>query len=91
MLYPKCTIPKEICPQRDANGFCRMGILCMEIVEECKGCNRIDNGYCSVYINPKAKWRAGKRCPLASHLITLVEDEGKKRVGQQKQKKKTKK
>jgi len=92
MLYPKCTIPKEICQQRDANGYCKMGILCMEIVEECEGCSRIDNGYCSAYINPKAKWSAGKQCPLASHLeAKKVEVVGKIRSGQQKQKKKTRK
>lgn len=87
MRYPKCVIPKERCNLRDEEGRCRMGILCQEIVEECNGCNRIDNGYCSAYINPSVKWKAGRQCPLASHLTTIIKDEGKRRVGQQKQKK----
>ena len=88
MWYPKCTVPKERCNARNAEGQCTLGILCKKIVEECIGCNRIDNGYCSAYINPKNKWSFGKQCPLASHLITVIKDEGKKRVGQQKQNKK---
>lgn len=87
MLHLKCTIPKEICWQRDDNGYCKVGILCQKIVEKCNGCDRIDNGYCRAYINPSVKWRSGRQCPLASHMSTLIKEEGKHRVGQQKQKK----
>ncbi len=83
----KCTIPKDICNLRDNDGYCTLGIgyLCQPIVEQCEECKRIDNGYCSAYINPKVKWSHGKKCPLASHLATIiVEDRSKKRIGQQK-------
>lgn len=54
---------------------------CDRIVKE-KG-----NFYCSTFYNPDAKWRNGN-CNMASH-IKKEEDKqsGKKRVGQQKQKK----
>jgi hypothetical protein len=42
---------------------------------------------CVAYIDPSAKWRMCN-CPLASHLTVMdTKDRGKKRVGQQKQKK----
>lgn len=88
-LKEKCTIPKNICNVRDKNGYCKLGVgnVCQPIVDQCEGCKRIDNGYCSAYINPEAKWSYGKKCPLASHLIMLVGDpqKSKTRVGQQKQ------
>lgn len=83
----KCTIPKDICSNRDENGICRLGIVCKEVVEECEGCNRSINGYCKSYFNPKAKWRIGV-CPLASHVkLENKQSTEKVRVGQQKQKK----
>ena len=71
------------------------------IVKECLGCSRIvdeglapfpaedgktDTRRCSAYVNPMSKWRIGN-CPLATHIITRVEQTGKKRIGQQKHKK----
>jgi hypothetical protein len=60
------------------------------ITEECTGCKRIEGNVCNAAISPKAKWRLGF-CTLATHKI-LVEDspEEKKRAGQQKSKKKSK-
>lgn len=58
-------------------------------------CSRIEyegqNGYCSVYYAPEASWRFGD-CPMADyHLKTEgKKEEGKIRVGQQKQKKRKK-
>lgn len=90
-LKEKCTIPKSLCNARDKDGYCKLGVgnVCQPIIEQCEGCKRIDNGYCSVYINPKVKWSHDKKCPLASHLIILVEEsqKGKSRIGQQKHKK----
>lgn len=58
------------------------------IVHECVGCNKVSSSICEAYPNPSAWFRNGKRCPLASHIETSVSPPlGKKRVGQQKQKK----
>lgn len=40
---------------------------------------------CAAYPNPSAWWRLGS-CPLATHLAIVIQETGKKRVGQQKQK-----
>lgn len=53
-------------------------------------CSRIVNGNCLAYLFPELKWREGllSGCPLATHYNeSVVADQGKKRVGQQKQKK----
>ena len=63
------------------------------IVEQCrkdgKTCSRVaEDGTCSAYLYPAAKWRIG--CPLADDFLKAKEtstSNGKKRVGQQKQKK----
>lgn len=55
-------------------------------VEQCEGCvsNKVD--FCECYAFPKAKWRDGN-CVRASQLAPeILEEEKKKRVGQQKQK-----
>ncbi len=58
------------------------------IVAGCVGCNRVDNSLCTAYLNPGAWFRFGKHCPLASHIKSPAQVAvGKKRVGQQKQKK----
>lgn len=58
------------------------------IVEQCIGCDRVKEGLCNTYENPGAWFRNGKHCPLASHIKrTSSAPIGKKRVGQQKQKK----
>ena len=50
------------------------------IVEQCNGCNRIDEDYtCKAYVSPKAKWRNGT-CNLASHAVekeTKIQDTDK--------------
>lgn len=58
------------------------------IIEKCKGCDRIDGNICRSYYNPEPWWRIGT-CPLASHVrIDEKKVNDKKRVGQQKGKKK---
>ena len=58
------------------------------IVEQCVGCNKVDNSLCQAYENPGAWFRNGKHCPLASHIHSASSaPTSKKRVGQQKQKK----
>lgn len=69
-----------------------------EVVEQClegEGCNRVysENGgrkKCIAYAFPQAKWRNG-RCVMASNFVdeTQNQKDGKIRVGQQKQKKKS--
>jgi len=62
------------------------------IIDECKGCERIvaEINRCSSYLYPESKWRLGN-CPLATHIVFEEKKTGKFRVGQQKQKKKTRK
>lgn len=57
-------------------------------IDKCDGCAKQDpSGVCKAYINPASRWRLGP-CPLATHLKPLVPRQvGKKRVGQQKQRK----
>ena len=68
-----------------------------EVINECLGCGRKYSDhpegeefamfFCEAYLYPKEKWRLGI-CNLATHIReTIVETTGKKRVGQQKQKK----
>jgi hypothetical protein len=59
----------------------------MPVPEQCEGCGKVVDGECKAYPNPANWWRLGG-CPLATHLRKVVEDNTKKRVGQQKQKKK---
>lgn len=61
------------------------------IHEECNGCDRIgyyeEVGYCPAYADPSVWWRRGA-CPLGSHVENGQKEViGKKRVGQQKSKK----
>lgn len=62
------------------------------IVDQCTDngvCGRIEKGskFCGAYINPSRRWVLGT-CPLATHVVTRIDDKdkGKTRVGQQKQK-----
>ena len=66
------------------------------IHEKCIGCNRYETftagdesrSLCKVYRNPSYWWER-KGCPVATHAKREVaEDTSKKRLGQQKQKKK---
>ncbi|MFP5212018.1 MAG: PxxKW family cysteine-rich protein [Acidobacteriota bacterium] len=61
------------------------------IVEQCDGCDNIEQGdKCKIWVNPAAKWRLGT-CPSATHVkVEAKQPEQKVRVGQQKQKKKGK-
>jgi hypothetical protein len=73
------------------------GVPLKLIHERCKGCKEIikfdgfEGDYCSVYPNPKVFWTRGG-CPLSADVADATDnDQIKKRVGQQKQKKKTRK
>ena len=59
---------------------------------KCVGCiniEEVDEEFivCKTYLNPTSKWRICD-CPFATHVEIKEEKEIKKRVGQQKQKKK---
>ena len=61
--------------------------------EKCVGCKKVAaDQTCITYINPSMWWDKRGGCPVATHTGKKIsfEDE-KKRVGQQKQKKKTRK
>jgi hypothetical protein len=60
-------------------------------VEKCIGCGKIVNGFCSVFLSPAAKFHNRDDCGMSTHITkrTKIQDDGKVRVGQQKQKKKT--
>ena len=66
----------------------------LPVTPECKGCkNILEDGTCYRYAQPPAWWRAGRKCPMATHLKKDIADPRKKerkRVGQQKQTKKKK-
>jgi hypothetical protein len=69
-----------------------MGGACRPIVEQCEGCDRVrdfpEGKFCGVFPDPAAKWRRGM-CNMATHIkVDVKAVEAKKRVGQQKQKKK---
>lgn len=67
------------CIMSDKNGKCIHDGKCQPVVEQCKGCGRInDNGFCKAYINPKAIWEHKEKCPLATHLIERIENDKKK-------------
>ena len=68
------------------------GGSCKQIVEQCVGCDRVvvfeESKFCRVFPEPAAKWRRGP-CNMATHVkVESKVPEAKKRVGQQKQKKK---
>jgi len=66
------------------------------VSEKCKGCERITERewektgalvpVCSTYLIPQIWWNRGG-CPLHPEMRKRAEEEGRKRVGQQKQKK----
>jgi len=66
------------------------------IIEQCGGCARIDHEeptLCQAYIYPEKAWIRGN-CALATHIESETEakkNAAKIRLGQQKQKKKTRK
>jgi hypothetical protein len=63
-----CDIPKVFCNVRDLNSYCMLDKLCDKIVEQCVGCNRVENDYCKAFICPTTKWLTGD-CALASHIV----------------------
>lgn len=70
------------------------GLIREQIVAECSSCNLYESDdfhgdLCTVYQYPKMKWRLGD-CNMATHTIarTKETDKFKRRVGQQKGKKK---
>lgn len=52
-------------------------------------CSKADGNYCGAYVFPSEKWRLGDCNASDDFLKTTIDDSpaGKKRVGQQKQKK----
>ena len=60
-----------------------------KVAGQCIGCENQITGLCNIYISPSAKWRLGD-CNMATHTIarTKETDKFKRRVGQQKGKKK---
>jgi len=55
------------------------------IVKDCKECKKHSGGLCNVYPYPNIMWRRGN-CLMATHIYErITENEGKVRVGQQKQ------
>jgi len=59
------------CPMMKTAGCSYTGGSCREIVEACKGCNRIieyESGkYCNVVPDPALKWKIGI-CNMATHV-----------------------
>jgi len=53
------------------NGCSYNGGRCYSIVENCEGCNRIQEfasgKFCSAYAEPALKWKNGK-CNFATHI-----------------------
>jgi len=69
------------------------------IIDQCKkfgeadeSCSRIDGNLCSATFSPSARWKLGP-CNLATHVISRIGEQSQQkiRIGQQKQKKKTRK
>ncbi len=58
------------CPFMSAEGCSYNGGICLEVVDNCNGCNRsieFESGwYCSAFPEPATKWKNGD-CNLASH------------------------
>lgn len=69
---------------------CHRDIIEDEKVADTKVCALVNGETCKVYAYPEAKWRLGD-CVMATHIETEAEkiQSAKKRVGQQKQKKKS--
>jgi hypothetical protein len=59
-------------------------------ITQCEGCDHKKDDFCEVFFSPEAKFRVGRgvSCGMATHLVIQIKDEnGKVRIGQQKQKK----
>ena len=64
-----------------------------KVHDKCIGCKKVDSDqFCMVYIKPSIWWDKRGGCPVATHASKAIEAAAeKKRIGQQKQKKKTRK
>ena len=66
-----------------------------KVVNECNGCERITaESTCKAYVKPALRWQhwndgEGLPCWLATHVVAgeKRQQEGKRRIGQQKQRK----
>ncbi|NIA08542.1 MAG: hypothetical protein GWP10_01885 [Nitrospiraceae bacterium] len=69
----ECTTvrPGVQCRFMSKKGCTYIGGVCLEIVEQCKGCARVvqygGKEFCSVYPDPAARWRGGI-CNFATHV-----------------------
>lgn len=65
------------------NGCSFIGGTCLSAVETCMGCTRIteqESGiYCTVFPDPKLKWRTGN-CNMATHIKTESTGESGKKA-----------
>ncbi|MDL2321033.1 PxxKW family cysteine-rich protein [Desulfosarcina sp. OttesenSCG-928-B08] len=79
----KCTTIREgmECAFMTAKGCGYKNGLCLEIVDQCRGCNRtleVSSGwYCSACPEPGIKWKAGN-CNLATHVATTAAEASQK-------------
>jgi hypothetical protein len=65
------------------------------IIPPCEGCGRIQNQKCTVWLSPAARFHVNKMkdCGMSTHISgrKREQDPEKKRIGQQKQRKKKRK
>lgn len=49
------------------------GGKCYSIIDKCEGCGRIQEfetgKFCSSYAEPSSKWKNGKNCNFATHIV----------------------
>jgi|WetSurMetagenome_2_1015567.scaffolds.fasta_scaffold10490_10 hypothetical protein len=61
-----------------------------DVIYQCEGCGHNDSGQCNVWLCPEAKFHGQADCGISTHITKMAKiQEEKMRVGQQKQKKKT--
>jgi hypothetical protein len=51
-------------------------MLKLPVVEKCGNCEKISEGFCSVYVNPAGKWAVGG-CFIATHIKKLAVEKKK--------------
>lgn len=58
------------------------------VVEQCIGCQKVNEDVCIAYPNPAMWWEKFKACPLATHTRKVIQQQqGKTRLTIQKKKK----
>lgn len=74
-----CLIPKDCLRKVTLNleSVCSLNMVCQPIVEQCEGCNKVEEGYCRLYASPATKWRITKICPSSSHVKAEAKAEKK--------------